>query len=217
MSAPNEDLDPLAPMSRKAVSFKDAPKGYTVAGRVTEPAKVAQGRDFEDTNKMATWPNGDPKMSVVVPIVRDDNGDEEAFWATRPSNLLQALIDAQTKADSGRMAVGGHLTVTLTGETPNLKNPKLNAVKQYAAVYVPPAASDPLNGGAEKAVEAPAKTVKATTPPPAPSVPQGIVDNVNTLISVGMTDKQIADTPAIAAAGVSEAAVAAIRSGNAPF
>lgn len=217
MTAATQETDPLADTKRPSVSFKNAAPGTTIGGTVVEAAKMAQGTDFEDRTKPATWKNGDPKMSVVIAIQRDDNGQEEAFWATKPSAMLTALQKAQATAGGGRIAVGGHLSVTFEGEVPNLKNPQLNDIKQYSASYIPPAAADPLNGSESTeatTTQPPAEKVTVTKPATkaaAPSTPDAMVTQVRTLITVGMTDQQIADTPVIAAAGILPANVAEIR------
>lgn len=160
------DDDPLAGgESRPALSFKDKPIGTVYRGRIIEAPKSVQSRDFE-TGDPATWPDGNPKMSVVIGL--DVDGEEVSLWAAKPSAMLSALRDAQQKAGA-RLAVGGTLAVKFTGETPNKKNPRLNPQKLYAAQYTAPDAlgGDPFDLTAPATLAAaPAQQQAFTDEPP---------------------------------------------------
>lgn len=136
--------DPFATYDRApALSFKNAPIGTSYTGEVLEEAKLVQARDFE-TGERATWPDGNPKMTVVLRLRVD--GEERSLWAPKPSAMFKALADAR-KAAGKPIAPGGWLTVTFTGEEPNKKNPRLNPQKLYEAKYVegaPPSEADPF-------------------------------------------------------------------------
>lgn len=124
--------DPFAGADKTpAVSFKDAPVGTTYTGVVTEAPRLVQSRDYE-SGEPAVWPDGNPKMSVVVNLTVD--GEGRSLWAPKPSAMFRALADAQKQAGS-RIEPGGTLAVKFTGEQPNAKNPRLNAQKIYAAKY----------------------------------------------------------------------------------
>lgn len=129
--------DPFAQSeSHPAVSWKGAPIGAKIVCKVVERPQLVQSRDF-DTGEKATWPDGNPKMSVVTLV--EVNGEKRGLWAAKPSALFAAIGEAQQK--TGRqIEVGGTLTVTYTGDKPNEKNPRLNPQKQYAVEYAPPAA-----------------------------------------------------------------------------
>ncbi len=140
-------IDPFAGgESVPALSFKDAPVGHTYTGIVTTPAELVQGNDFE-TGEKAVWKNKDgstsPKMSVVIKLTVD--GEERSLWAVKPSAMFAAIKEAVTKAGKP-IEVGGTLAVRYTGDKPNEKNPRLNAAKQYAVKYDPPAAADVFGG-----------------------------------------------------------------------
>lgn len=140
-------VDPFAGGdSVPSLSFKDAPIGHTYTGVVTAVPELVQGNDFE-TGEKAVWKNKDgttsPKMSVVIRLEVD--GEERSLWAVKPSAMFAALKDATLKAGKP-IEVGGTLAIKYIGDKPNEKNPKLNAAKQYAAKYTPPAAADPFNG-----------------------------------------------------------------------
>jgi len=145
------DADPLEGGDKApAISFKGAPIGTVYTMTVTAAAKLVQSRDFE-TGELAYWPGnvpgqvGNPKMAVV--INGTVNGEERSLWATKPSDMLAALQKAQKDAGQ-RILPGGTLHVKLAGETPH-DNPRLNAKKNYAAMYVPPVAADPIANGPE--------------------------------------------------------------------
>lgn len=127
--------DPFATReSAPALSFRDKPVGTTYTGTVTDRPTLVQSRDFE-TGERATWPDGNPKMSVVTQL--DVNGDKVALWAPKPSAMFAAIAAAQQDAGA-RIDVGGTLSVTYSGDKPNEKNPRLNPQKQYRVTYQPP-------------------------------------------------------------------------------
>ena len=151
-----------------SISFKDAPVGATVSGKVTEAPVLVQSRDF-DTGNPAFWPDNNPKMSVVTKIVLP-TGEERGLWAAKPSAMFAAIAEAQ-KTAGALIAVGGTLTITLTGEKPNATNPRLNAQKLYAVVYVPPNAFEaqqaPAQGGVGQWGAQPAAAPPVWAAPPA--------------------------------------------------
>lgn len=124
--------DPLAGGDKApALSFKNMPVGTTYTGEVLEDPKLVQARDF-DSGDPAVWPDGNPKMAVVVRV--NVNGEERSIWAPKPSAMFKALADAQ-KAAGKRITVGGRLTVKFVGEKPNERNERLNPQKLYTATY----------------------------------------------------------------------------------
>lgn len=151
--------DPFADDKAPALSFKDMPVGTAYVGTVTGLPKPVQSREFE-TGLPAVWPDGNPKMSVVINLDVDD--EPRSLWAPKPSAMFAAIVAAQ-KAAGVRITLGGTLTVTYSGDKPNATNPRLNPAKQYTVVYVPPADdTDPGNGF---------KFVQDATPPPAGDAP----------------------------------------------
>ena len=144
-----------------SISFKDAPIGASITGKVTEAPVMVQSRDF-DTGQPAFFPDNNPKMSVVTKIVLA-TGEERGLWAAKPSAMFAAIAEAQ-KAAGALIAVGGTLTITFTGEKPNATNPRLNAQKLYAVTYVPPNAFEaqqaPAAGGVGQ------WGAQSATPPP---------------------------------------------------
>jgi hypothetical protein len=135
--------DPFAERdSVPSLSFKDKPIGHTYEGIIASAPELVQGTDFE-TGEPAVWKNKDgstsPKMSVVMRLEVD--GEQRSLWAVKPSAMFAALKEAQQKAGKP-FEVGGKIAVRYTGDKPNEKNPRLNAAKQYAVKYEPPAPKD---------------------------------------------------------------------------
>ena len=131
--------DPFATREKTpAISFKDAPLGTSYTGKIVEPPEMVNSRDFE-TGELATWPDGNPKKSVVTlleMIGGPNNGEIRGLWAAKPSAMFAAIADAQ-EAAGAQLAVGGTITVTYTHDVPSSKNPRLNPAKQYKVVYYP--------------------------------------------------------------------------------
>jgi len=139
-------VDPFEGGSKTAaVSFKDSRPGDSVTLIITKLPELVQSRDFE-TGQPAVWDDGNPKMSAVV--TGTINGEEKAVWASKPSAMFAAVAEAQRVAGA-KLAPGGTLTITYSGDKPNEKNPRLNAAKQYTATYSPPDAfsASPAAGG----------------------------------------------------------------------
>lgn len=126
--------DPFAGgTSTPSLSFKDAAPGTSYTCVVVEAPTLLQSRNFE-TGNPDFWPDGNPKMSAVVKVTV--NGEERSIWASKPSALFAAIANAQQTAGQ-QITPGGTLVVTYTHDKPN-DNPRLNAAKQYSAVYTPP-------------------------------------------------------------------------------
>lgn len=131
-------FDPLAESSSPSISFKDVPIGYEVTGTVVGDPEMVQSRDFK-TKEPATWPDGNPKMSLVIKM---DLGSEiRSLWAPKPSAMWAALVDARARAGVP-LGNGCRLTVKFTGTKPTAGDPQ----KLYSASYSPPV-SDPLGSG----------------------------------------------------------------------
>ena len=149
-----------------SVSFKDAPVGASVTGVVTVAPSLVQSRDFK-TGQPAFWPDNNPKMSVVTRIALP-NGEERGLWAAKPSAMFAAIAEAQ-KTAGALIAVGGTLTITLTGTKP-AENPQMSPQKLYSVVYVPPNAFEaPAAAQAPGAWQNPAADPPPARPQPAPA------------------------------------------------
>lgn len=169
--------DPFASDSHPSVSFANVPVGYTVTGTIVEAPVLLPTKNFE-TGQPKTWEDGNPVMAAVTVIEVD--GEKRAIWAQKPSAMFAAIQAAQETG--GRLAVGGTLALQYTGETPNLKNPRLNPIKQYRAQYTPPNPFATEAAPAQQQPQQSAPVLSGFTVPPtqtlppltqaAPSVPQ---------------------------------------------
>lgn len=141
MTAPQHDIDPFDGADKApAVSWKTATVGDVVTINVTDYPKLVQSRDFK-TKEPATWPDGNPKMSVV--INGDVNGQPHGLWAGKPSALFVAIAEAQ-KTSGKKIAPGDTLAVKFTGTKPTSGDPqKLFAVKHTPGV-APSTTPDPF-------------------------------------------------------------------------
>lgn len=121
--------DPFAAAEKApALSFKDRPVGFGYLGcKVTGTPNTVQSIDFE-SGERATWPDGNPKMSVVINV--EYQGEPRSLWAAKPSALYAACGEAQ-RVSGLMIGPGVLLDVVYTGDVPNAKNPRLNPAKQY--------------------------------------------------------------------------------------
>jgi hypothetical protein len=148
------------------------------------------------------WPDGNPKNVICTTLKIGD--DLWNLWSMIPSALTAAIGEAQKKVDA-KVKKGGTLSVTLTGETPNA-NAKLNATKQFSAVYTPPSAFDapaPTPAAAPAPAAAPSQPELPGTAPmpadhamaaPAPVAAMNAAETAKALLASGM------DAPSVAAA-----------------
>jgi hypothetical protein len=142
--------DPFdVPEKKPAVSWKGAKTGTVITGTVTDEAVEVQSRDF-DTGEKATWPDGNPKMAVVVGLLID--GEKYNLWAPKPGSLFAAL--AKAHKDQGPIKVGGKLKVRLSGQKPNPDKPRLNPQNLFQAKYEPADAFAEDEGASAQAEEA---------------------------------------------------------------
>lgn len=187
-----DNTDPFAGgESRPSVSFKNSLPGTNVTLVVDGEPKLVQARDF-DTEQPAYWPDGNPKMTVVMDVLHDE--EPKSLWAPKPSSMFAALAAAQKEAGA-RFAPGGVLMVEHYADKPN-ENPKKAAQKLYRASYVPPKPADPF-------AEQPAQPAPQAA---APAQQAGNVDLARQLLAAGLADVDIAK-----ASGLPETAVAALR------
>lgn len=191
----------------KAVKFEQP--GATITGTVkTAPYEKQQTK--YGTSEPDYWPNGDPKMQVLVHLATDqrvdadDDGDRTLYVSS--SRMKRAIGEAMRNAGAKDIEVGGSLTVTYTGPDPASKNPA-NPAKLYTASYMPPASplAQQATAPAQPAAPAPQpvaqqEPINPWNPPQppaqaAPAAPQqasgNYYDKVKQLINMAMTDDQI--------------------------
>lgn len=174
----------------------------TIAGVPTERQQTKFGTQEPDF-----WPNGDPKMQIVVNLqtaLREDpNDDGSRTLYVASKNMKQAIGQAIRAAGVSDVAQGGVLTVKYVGNDPNSKNPA-NPAKVYAATYTAPA-----SGFAAPAAAAPAVPTPAAAPAPVPSTPQTVPAAAPTQIQPGgLTPEQLAQVTQLRAAGIPDDTIA---------
>jgi hypothetical protein len=144
--------DPFdVPEKKPAYSWAEAQVGTVMTGTVTDVPTEVQQRDFE-SGELATWPDGNKKMAVVVGVEID--GEKYNLWAPKPSALFAALAKANKEnKDAGGpgIAIGGELKVRLSGKRKNPEKPKLNAQNLFQAKYSAPDAFAENGAGDVKA------------------------------------------------------------------
>ncbi|QZY52902.1 hypothetical protein [Leucobacter tenebrionis] len=184
----------FAPSGGRAAKFLQV--GTTVTGKIAQMPFEKQATKF-GSQDLDFWPNGDPKMDIVVPLEdtnvphEDANDDGARTIYVSSKNMRTAIAQAIQAAGQQDVAIGGLLTVTYVGNDPNSKNPA-NPAKLYQAQYTPPASG--------LAASAPAAAQQAPAPqqPPAPqadgfnALPAGVTqeqaDKAKQLLAIGALD-----------------------------
>lgn len=139
--------------------------GVTVTG-VIEDISAKQQTDFT-TGEPLVWPNGDPRMQVLVRMQTDlhEDADDDGVRTlyVKGKSLTGAVRDAVRKAGAKGLDVGGRLTVTYTGDGPQEKR-GINPPKLYAADYTPPSPAAAANAALGLTEQTP-----AASPAPVPA------------------------------------------------
>jgi hypothetical protein len=136
------DVNDLLAGGQKVPGAKFDNVGDSVAGTIVS-AEARQTTDIK-TGAPEFWPQGDPKLQVVVtlqtdqrdPSIEDDDGQRRLF-AKKPGAMLSAIVEA---LGGQRLEVGGRLAVKFTGTEPS-STAGFSPKKLYAAAYQPPAAN----------------------------------------------------------------------------
>ena len=113
--------------------------GTTVGGVITRIGDPMQQTDFS-SGKPLTWDDGTPRMQLPVTVQTDlrdpSNPLDDGKRTLYVKGEMKKAIGAALRAAGAKMALGGTLTVTFSGEEPTAGFPK----KLYTATYAPPAA-----------------------------------------------------------------------------
>lgn len=134
----------------KAAKFEEV--GDTVEGRI-EDVVVSQQTSMDD-NTPLTWPDGRPRMQMVVTLATDlregddDDGIRKLYAkggryevaSGAGTSMKDAIADAVKKAGAKSIDEGGYLKVGHSG-VGKKTNRGYSAPKLYRAVYEPPKAS----------------------------------------------------------------------------
>jgi hypothetical protein len=175
--------------------------GDSITGKVLRAPEERQQTKFGSQDP-DFWPNGDPKMQIVVPLATDqrdpadvnDDGERTLYVASK--NMKRAIGDAIRVAGVQDVAVGGLLSVQYVGNDPASKNPQQPA-KMYAAQYTPPTSAF------QQATPPPAVQTVAAAQAQAPfATPQPAVP------AHGLTDDQVGKITQLRAAGIPDDTIA---------
>ena len=122
----------LVGKSVPSISFKDAKVGDSFTGTITA-LETSQVRNYEDSTILETWPDGSPKLQVVVTLATDyvdneeDDGERKLYLF---GQKLAAAKAALKEASMDKLELGTTLTITYSGTKPS-SNKKYNDVKLY--------------------------------------------------------------------------------------
>lgn len=122
-------------------TFPRVDKGKEYKGDIVS-LEVKQARKFGDTNELAFWKDGTPRMQTVItlqtdlcdPEIENDKGIRRLYVGSKL--MREAIADAVRKAGVNEILPGAKLAVKYLkdGEGKNPDNPP----KIYAAFYKPP-------------------------------------------------------------------------------
>lgn len=127
----------LVGKSVPSISFKDAKVGDSFTGVITA-LETSQVRNYEDSTILETWPDGSPKLQVVVTLATDyadsdeDDGERKLYLF---GQKLAAAKAALKEANLDKLELGTNLTITYSGTKPS-SNKKYNDVKLYKITLV---------------------------------------------------------------------------------
>lgn len=153
--------------------------GDTVSGVIDSEPRVEQQKDI-DSGEPLSWPDGNPKMQIVVPLQTDEHEDENDDGIRNvylQYGAQQTVKKAVREAGATGLAVGGRLTLTYTHDAPP-KRAGFRGAKQYAASYVPPpsAANAALMADPKPAATAAQPSATAPAAQPATVAPGTPID-----------------------------------------
>lgn len=188
--------------SSKGLKF-DTP-GVSHTGTVQSAPRERQQTKF-GTQEPDFYPNGDPKMQILVDLQTDyredpnDTGERTLYVASK--NMKRAIGQAIRDAGAADIVPGGVLTVTYVGNDPASKNPA-NPAKLYQAQYTPPSSAFAAPEAA--APQAAPVAQPAAAPAPATAAPQAHAG----LHPSGLNSDQIAKLQQLRAAGIPDDTIA---------
>ncbi len=120
----------------KGIKFEHP--GDTIVGTISAPPREQQQMKF-GTQTPDTWPDGSPKMQILVSLqtdlAEDENDDGGRTLYVASKHMKRAIAQAMRDAKAQDVEIGGKLTVSFTGFDPNSKNPQ-NPAKLYTASYI---------------------------------------------------------------------------------
>lgn len=168
----------LAGGGKPTAKFPNQVFGTKHGGKIVTEPTIEQQRDI-DTGTPLTWPDGNPKLQMVVTIqtderdaaINDDDGQRRLFVR---SGMRAAVQKAVREAGVDFLAVGGDLWIEYTHDD--------GRAKQYVATYTPPNESASfLAGGTTDPAAVAGAAAGTASPAPAPAalaVPAGTPEGV---------------------------------------
>lgn len=121
-----------------ATAFKFEQVGDKISGVLSEPPIVEQQREFIrgvdiKDRPLATWPDGQPKMQMILTI-ETDSGEEHRIYVSK-TRQKKAIGAAVRRAGAKEPEVGGWLEVERTEDERGRGSVPAQGFK---ATYVPP-------------------------------------------------------------------------------
>ena len=204
--------------SSKGVKFDTV--GASITGTVKAAPRERQQTKY-GTQEPDFWPNGDPKMQILVDLQtdrrEDPNDDGERTLYVASPKMRKAIGEAIRAANASDILPGGTLTVTFIGNDPASKNPA-NPAKLYQAQYTPP-----VSGFAQPAAAAAPQVQQAVAPQPPtaagptfqpaqaplPATPQPVQQAPAQQVQPGgMTEDQVSKVVQLRSAGIDDGVIA---------
>lgn len=199
--------------SNKGVKFETV--GAEIIGTITSTPTERQQTKF-GTQEPDFWPNGDPKMQIVVNLQTalredpNDTGERTLYVASK--HMKRAIGEAIRAANVSDVAKGGVLTVKYIGNDPASKNPA-NPAKMYAAAYTPPTSAFTTPTAPQVAPAAPQQPAQAPAAPqpvqyqqpaaqPVQQAPFATPAAVQAPAPGGLTEQQAAQLQQLRSAGI---------------
>lgn len=207
--------------SSKGVKFDTV--GASITGVVKSAPRERQQTKY-GTQEPDFWPNGDPKMQILVDLQTDQrvdpNDDGERTLYVASPKMRKAIGEAIRAANASDILPGGTLTVTFIGNDPASKNPA-NPAKLYQAQYTAPTsgfvqpqpAAQPAQQAPQQAYVPQGQPAGAPTfqsaQAPLPATPQPVQQAPAPQVQPGgMTEDQMGKIAQLRAAGIDDGTIA---------
>mgnify|MGYP003394544723 FL=1 len=132
---PNGLLMGAGGRSAKFETIGDSVTGFVESMATRQQTEIGSGT-------LRTWPDGNPRMQLVVTIETEQHEDDEDdgmrnLYVQIPAQMQKAIADAVRKAGEHGIAIGGKLQVRFVKtEAPKVRG--FNPQKIYSAQYKEP-------------------------------------------------------------------------------
>lgn len=182
--------DLFAPTSGGPSLTKDMHVGDTRTATICEDPFAVQVKNFT-TKEPESWPDGNAKMQLVVPVVTDavdgpnDDGKRSLYvkaWGSQQKALFEAIKNAGFDAADKALIVGTTITVTYVEDRKHPKAPAPEKIYRFDLDVPATAAPAAQPAGQQDAQPAAGPDIDALVAAGA---------NADALIKAGATDAQI--------------------------